>query len=192
MQTRIWHGLQSSANSKNISLISCGFSTLPPMPPILIPVLSPFTLSQWWPHRKRKMHFTYFKVKKAPLPNWDLFRETPPSLGKFFPWKEKKVAGVHTHCWEIFRHSKILRKNNLEQKFLCRHWLRGQKWALHPPGKAHKGIFAQNIWARFATTLNLSFVCTISNFKNLPLQKMCLGACLYHLLRCCACREHNF
>ena len=33
------------------------------------------------------------QVKKAPIPNWDLFRETPPSLGKLLSGEGWKKAG---------------------------------------------------------------------------------------------------
>ena len=42
------------------------------------------------------------QVKKAPIPNWDLFRETPPSLGKLLSGEGRKKAGK---CWKRLKNA---------------------------------------------------------------------------------------
>ena len=47
----------------------------------LNPCLVTFHIIAMMTSQKTENAFYIFQVKKAPLPNWDLFRETPPSLG---------------------------------------------------------------------------------------------------------------
>ena len=60
-----------------------------------------YHFTQRWPHveienmeyKLKDRSSPIPQVKKAPIPNWDLFRETPPSLGKLLSGEGWKKAG---------------------------------------------------------------------------------------------------